>query len=84
MQVQMHLGATDLTLTSKGIYKAQASKEFLTINMELVEVKFYRRKVSKEMRERAEVVEKSRELAVFLGSQLTLSRARSKIGLSTQ
>ena len=39
--------------------------------------------VAKEMRERAEVVDKWREVAVFLESQLTLSRTRSKMGLST-
>ena len=59
------------------------SKEFLTINRELVEVKFYRREVPKVIRERAEVVDKWRELVVFQGPQLTLSRTVSKMGLST-
>ena len=45
-------------------------------------MKFYRREVAKDMRERTEVVDKWREVAVFQGSQLTLSRTRSKMGLS--
>ena len=46
-------------------------------------MKLCRREVAKVMRERAEVVDKWREVAVFMGSQLNLSRTRSKMGLST-
>ena len=48
-----------------------------------MDVKFYRREVVKVMREWAEGVDKWRDVAVFHGPHLTLSRTVSKMGLST-
>ena len=47
------------------LWREVTSKEFLTINRELVEVKFYRWQGAKVIRERAEVVDKLWEVAVF-------------------
>ena len=49
------------------LFREVTSREFLTISRELVEGKFYRREVAKVMRERAEVVDKLREVPVFQG-----------------
>ena len=61
------------------VWREVTSKEFLTNNKELLEVKLYRGEVAKVMRERAEVVDKWWKVTAFQGPPLTASRTGSKM-----
>ena len=50
---------------------------------ELLEVEIYWREVAKVVREKTEVADNWREVAVFKEQQLTLSKTGSQMGLST-